>query len=425
MATINETSHKTFLQTFLLVVIYAFAFYALQVFLNTSAIVPVMPDVKNICGYDSNWYKSIAEQGYVYSPYGNNTAFYFLFSLIWKFSHLGTWGICVLNVFLFATGFSVLCSFFELSLTDKLLWLSVPCMYFCFIPYTEALFFLLSALCLLGIIKDKVWLIWVSLFFLSLTRATAVFFIPAFLCMELAANTRQTWYKSLGRYVVRYLLPILIGTAVFVLYQYWKTKVWFAYYIQQTYFWERKFAWPSFPLTGLAGDQRLIWLSALSLFIGFTAFVILFWYMIRWLVKNKMADKLFLLSLGYLTMSLVSIVFFNPCWGSGTTNVIGANRYTMVNPFLFIFIYHLTKNINYTWVHFLVVVVASTLFGFFFGSYKHIDNVLFFSSGTVFVVLYMLYANKKLSWPVLVLTAFNLFLQIHLFQQYLGGIMTD
>ena len=420
-----QAAKKGFLPTFLLVVLYVAAFYGFQVFLHTMGAVANTPNEVNLGLWDAGWYRSIAEQGYKYTPGGNNTAFFFLFSVVWQVSHLGVWGISIFNTLLFAAGFSIVTGFFNLSVADKLLWLSVPSVYFCFIPYTESLFFLLSSLCIWGIMRHKMWLVWLSLFLLSLTRATAIFFIPALLFMELAANSRQSWLKSLSHYSMHYLLPIVLGTTAFVLYQFQATGVWFAYFKQQAEYWDRTFSMPVLPLTGLMGNEKTLWLSALCLFVCFIAFILLIRQLVQWLVKGKVTDRLLVLSAGYLSMVMYSIVFFNPTWLSLTTNVIGANRYTLVNPFFFIFLHHLTKPLTYTWKHYLVVFVISTLFWFFFGSYKDLHSVLFYSFNTAILFLYLLYADKKLSWPVVMITALNIFFQVYLFQQHIGGIMTD
>ncbi len=423
-----KESSQQFLQTFFLVVFYAAAFYLLQFFLYTTGVIPFLPNDQNIAAYDGGWYRSIAEHGYQNTAGSNNTAFFFLFPMLWNLLHLGVWGVSIMNIILFALGFSALTSLFTLTIADKILWLSIPSIYFCFVPYSEALFFFLSVVGIWGMVNKKMWLVWVSLFLLSLTRATGLFFVPALLFMQLVSNDRKDWLKNLWYYVINYFLPLFAGTVFFILYQYWKTGVWFTYFTQQTSNWKRGFVLPKFPLSGLFGGDKLLWLSAFCIFVCFVSFILLCRYGLYWLFKGRIGDRLLTLSLGYLTMVLISIIFFNPTWVSNTTNVIGANRYTLVSPFFYIFLAHFTKTVRYSWKHYAFVFIGSTFFWFLFGSYKHIYNVYFFSISTLLIMCYMAYNKEKYSWVIIPLTAFNIIFQIHFFQMHISpylGNMTD
>ena len=195
--------------------------------------------------------------------------------------------------------------------------------------------------------------------------------------------------------------------------------------MQQSTFWDRKFRWPVLPFTGLLGDQKLIWMSAICLFVGFVSMVLMIRGAITWLAKNKISNKPLLLSYSYLTMAMISIVCFNPDWATFTTNVVGAKRYILVNPFFFFFLHQHTKGATYDWRHYSSVIIATTLFWFMFGSYVHIQMVLYFSFCTLIVCCYMLYGNKKHTWSAGVLIALNIFFQVQLFQLYLASILTD
>ncbi len=137
---------KEYVQTFLLVVLYAAGFYGLQFFLYSAGMVQGIPNETNLTAWDAHFYKFIVDNGYKSPLEPAHMAFFPLFPFIWKLSHVGVWGICVVNIVLFAIGFSVLSGLFKLNSQNKILWLSIPAIYFTFIPYTEALFFLLLLL---------------------------------------------------------------------------------------------------------------------------------------------------------------------------------------------------------------------------------------------------------------------------------------
>ncbi|MFI5196224.1 MAG: hypothetical protein ACHQD8_03975 [Chitinophagales bacterium] len=418
----SSIGKKDFINTFLLVIFYAAAFYGIQFFLYKTAIFATFPTSENLVSWDAGWYQNIAKNGYSFNGSDqSNSGFFYLLPAIWNMVGANGWGMSILNTIFFATGFSILSGIYKLPMRDKLLWLSMPAVFFAFVPYAEALFFLLATLCILGIKKQQCWLIWTSLFLLSLTRATAVFAIPAFFCMELVSNNRNNWLRSLSRYITLYVFPSLAGLAVFIIIQYWKTHVWFAYFIAQSRFWKRTYANPVFPLFNGTG-QRTVWLNALALFACFIAFIFLIVMLAQWLIKNKQRDKILVFSMAYLGMTLFTSLFYSPQWLVGFTDVSGTFRYAMMNPFFYVFLYYFTYQIHYKWQHYLLVFFLAGGVWMAFGAYLHIQYFLFFTANTIMIFFYMLHANKKLEWPAIVLIAINILLQAHLFQHYISKI---
>jgi hypothetical protein len=333
---------------------------------------------------------------------------------------MNVWGISILNVLFFATGFSLLCSFYKLTVQNKILWLTMPTIFFAFIPYSEALFFLLSAITLYGIKNNNRWIVWISLFLLSLTRATGVFLAPALLIMSLVSASRNVWRKSLFNYLINYLAPMVAGTACFVGYQYLCSGKWFVYFETQEKFWGHKFNWPVFPFSTFGGPVT-IWLSALAVFIDFCAIIFLAIVFFRWLFKRQIQEPLLIVSCGYLLMTLLEGIFFNPIGSSNTTNLPSLFRYTIMTPFFYVFLNHFTNKDQYSRNHYVLVFFLSNIVWLFFGSYVHIQFFIYFMCNTIIIFLYMLLANKKLEWPVVVLIALNFYSQVHLYQIFLAG----
>lgn len=411
---------KEFWNTFLLALTYAIVFYGVQLFFFKSSLVANMPDENNY-GWDVGWYRSVVLNGYLYlKDDASNIAFFILFPLIWKITHLSTFGISLLNIVFFSAGFSILCGFFKINVQQKILWLTIPTVYFAFIPYSEALFFLLSATTLYGIKKKSLWIIWVSLFLLSLTRATGVFLAPSLLAMSLLSSPRQIWYKSLFNYLKLYLLPIVLGTAVFVWYQYLCTGIWFVFLEVEEKYWGHKFSWPVLPFNTFAGPSTK-WISALAIFTGFFALIYMIVMGIRWLFRNRVQEPLLVVSCGYLLMALLEIILYSPTWGSDTTNLPGIFRYTFMNPFFYVFLHYFTNSVQYTWKNYLLVFLLANIVWLSFGSYLHILYFLYFMGNTILIFLFMLLSNRKLDWPVIVLVMLNFYFQVHMYQMFISN----
>ncbi len=415
--TINPTK-KAFLNTFLLVLVYAAVVYGIQYFLMKALIFKRAP-MENNMQWDVGWYKDIAEKGYHYiDGEANNLALYFLFPLIWRISHLGILGMSCLNAVFFAIGFSILCNLYNVSTRNKILWLTVPTVYQAFIPYSEAIFFMLASIVIYGIAKRNIWIIVINLFLLSLTRATYTFMGPAFLAMCLLSTNRKDWYKSIGYALLVYWLPMLLGTALFIWYEYKITGIWFVFFDIAQKAWGHAFNIPILPFSTLASTPTL-WIGALAMFTGLVAAIYLTNIFFRWLIKNEIQDGLLVASSTYFLMALFVVIFYNPTWATNTTNVSGIFRYTFMNPFFYIFLNYFTNNITYKWFHYLYVIILANIVWLAFGSYSSLELALYYTADTVAIILFMLNANKKLSWPVIILAAFNFILQIQLFQLFI------
>ncbi len=421
-------NRKEATQTFLLAVGYALFFYCTQFFLYKAGLVRILPDTQNLLHWDCSWYRDIATNGYEFSgEHSSNSGFFILFPLVWKLVGVHVWGICLLNILFFAAGFSVLTSMFRLSVTDKLLWLSVPTVYFAFIPYTEALFFFLCSLMLYGMHTRNNRLIMGSLFLLSLTRVVVVFVMPGLLAMCLMEDDRKHWLKSLLRFSWLYLLPGMLGLGAFIVYQYTQTHVWFAYFIQQQKFWRHEFyGLPGLPWQVLGGNA-LAGISALAVFADLAALICILYMGIRWLAKNvRPTNPLLVPSTMYLFLVLYFTAFYSPSYGGNMTRTdsMGIFRYSMMSPFFYVFLQHFTTQRQYRWQHYLAAFLLVNVAYLSFGSYLHLQSMLFFNFNTILVFLFMRNAqDNKLSALAI---ALNFLMQVQLFQLFIdNGIYPD
>lgn len=412
--------------TFLMVMAYGLLFYCVQVFLYTTGIVHNLPNEITLERWDAGIYHIVAKSGYYYhTAQHNNAGVYILFPWVWKMLHAGVIGVSFFNLAFFAAGFTIVTRIYPITTPDKLLWLTTPSLYFMWVPYSEALFCLLSAISFYGIAKNNKWITWAGLFLVSLSRATAVFLIPALLVMALLSSRRENLKQSLYNYMVLYALPTIAGTGAFVLIQFAYTGQWFPYFKGQATYLGHKLSWPALPFYNFYGEGRVTWLSALAMLPCVIAIGILIAKIYKWLTKGEYtADKIWLLSLGYLPIILFTMVFCNPKWGIGRTNLLGIHRYVFCSPYFFVFLYHMVSGREYKLRHFVVLLLVGNAVWLTMGSYWHIQFLLFYNFNTLLAMGYMLHANKK-PWATPALCAVNLFFQTILFQQFLAGMFTD
>lgn len=414
-----------FVKAFLFAICYGAFFYAIQFFLVQIEMFAIEPSSANLKSWDVGFYDSIRQSGY--DAHSDNTGFFILFPFLWKISGLGVWGITILNMLFFALGFAFLMR--TIDEEDPVFWLlalTLPSVYFAFLPYTESLFFLLGSLILYSIKAEKYWLLWFSLLFISLVRATGVFLLPAFIAMELLSNPAKLCWKSLQKILFVYATPMMFGLGVFLCWQYAETGIWFAYFKKQADHWGHTFALPTLPFSNIEnGTVRYHWLSAIAMLVDAVALIFLIWRGVLWL-KNKVSDnKILLLSAGYLTMVLMSLLFLNPHYGC-MTNIMGANRYTIITPFFFVFIHSLYKQKYAVW-QILCVFVFISVFWYLFGAYDGMRKYIAIAMiNNLLIVAFILFSTyKKYHWLVIPIIAVNFFVQLHMFQQFITPLYVD
>ena len=406
-------------QAFLLALGYGISFYLLNLFLHQRGMVSLLPGNQNLMHWDSGWYKEVAELGYIYREKGPcNVVFFPLFPIVWKLLPFSAMGISFVNAALFAMGFALFNTLYKLSAVEKLIILSLPPIYFAFIPYSEAVFILCTSASLWAIHHNKKGLLWLSLFLLALSRPVALVMAPAFILAELILNDRNKWLLSLKR-SLHYIVPSLAGTFLLFAYQYYTTGVWLCFFIKVVEVWEQKFAIPSLPFNSYHGP-RLLWLNAVAMFLCVMALILLVSRGIQWLAKNKVAqNRLLILSCLYMVAVLCKTVFFNPTWGTYTTNVFDINRYVFASPFFWVFLIYFVKDRRYTAIDFLKLLLLTNAFWLLFASYNHIMYVVYFNFCTLMIMLYMMHANGY-PWAVAIIFTLNLYVQVQMFQGFIG-----
>ena len=242
--------------------IHIVVFVTLYMVLGFLGFLHQVPGNQNLILWDSAWYNSVRLSGYWFDPAAqSNSGFFPLFPYFWRVLGVGVFQISLINAAIALFSFGLIANTFRFETDESLLYLSLPGMFFLYIPYTESLFYLFSAMMLIGLYKKNNLLIMVGIFLSSLVRPTSFFFLPAIIFMEIinAGLGQNAWKKAIWNMMI-YSFVTLAAFFLVVLIQWYQTGVWFAYIKAQTMFWGHAIHWPKFPLVTWEG-ARLLWLD--------------------------------------------------------------------------------------------------------------------------------------------------------------------
>jgi len=245
--------------------------------------------------------------------------------------------------------------------------------------------------------------------------------------MEIARRPRREWWYSLRLALLRYGLPGLIGLSLFVCIQFYQTGVWFYYFKVQSTVWYHVLSLPRLPFNNIEqGDWRYHWLNALAMLAATTGFIWLLVQARRWYCNIPPASPPILVSCGYLVVAGLTLLFTNPKFGSAGTNIMGANRYIVSSPFFLVFLHHFARKTR----------KASTIAGFLalaqifwalFGAYAGWSRFLVTAvPGNMLILAFMLYTGRRQSaWLLTLIVAFDMLMQLCLFQQFIAPLYMD
>lgn len=323
--------------------------------------------------------------------------------------------------------------YFDFETSKVLLFISIPSGIFFFLPYSESIFFLFSAILLIGLKTNNRALILAGLFFSSLTRATAMFFIPAIIIMEIS-NSEKIIDKKAILNILHYSGIALFGLFCVVLFQYALTGEWFAFAKQQINFWQHWFSFPKFPLISFTGG-RTLWLDGLAFLAGILATFLLILFLIKKLLNESnliLKNKAFWFSCGYLLMVTVYSLFFNPKHLDNQTSIDSINRYLFSTAYFMVFLLSLLSYFSFSLKYFILLFFISIstfvslgFFGrplFFFEHLEHrgVISALFFISMLVYVFLFFASSHKQYGTLFsYLLVLFNSFLTACFFYQFI------
>ncbi len=392
--------------------LFTFCFAILSYFINGS----LSFDESQLVKWDTGWYLSLKENGYVFIENAqNNTGFFPGFPFLWKITGLGAIGISILNLILFVVSFYLLVYYFNPPQRTQYLFLTLPPLFFFFVPYSESLFFLFSTLILIGLKKNN-WLLTTLAFMLAtFTRSAGTIFIPALIMSMFLISHKSTLKETCKEYSL-YIAAGIITTLTVIYIQFLQTGVWFA--SSKTHIhWKHYFRIPEFPLHSW-GENEILFLDGTGMLIGLTALAILLILFIQ-KIKQPMteANKSYLFSLLYLGGISLSILLFQG------GDIHSLNRYIFATPFYFIFLLEFSKK-NFSLKEILLFFLILTGYWLFCGSYKHITIFVNYLLLSVFLILFLfIYGPYKriAQWSFIAIYVSSVFLQAFLFILFLKG----
>lgn len=395
------------------------------------------PDSENIVVWDAFWYDSIKTKGYQYFWYmPSNSAFFPLFAYLWSASHLGSIGISIFNFTLFVLSLNLLYRSFNISIKNLLVFISIPSILFFYIPYTESLSFFFCSLFLIGLKDNDYKLIFFGLLIASVTRATAMFFIPSIIMMEILAVKNIFSKKSMFAISIM-AAASLLGLLIVVLIQYYQTHEWFAFAKQQMRFWRHKFDLPGFPLVAHGGDNSM-WLDGFAFIVGFLSAASCFLLVVKRLFFKSnhfiYENKPFLFSATYLVMITCYSIFFNAKCQDAQTSMDSINRYLFCNPFFLIFIVYIFHYIPFSKFNYIIfcflLLIGFYLIGFngdaltFLKNQKHdrIASGIFFAAFFIYINLfYFSISNIYNNSVAYILFTINIALSVYAIHVFITG----
>lgn len=396
-----------------------FLFISVYSLLYIFNVVQEFPSKISLDHWDVGWYKSIISDGYSFTEgKQSNVAFFPLFPYLWKYLGLSIIGITIFNYILSYTTIILLSINYKLDRIQTLLIATTPPLLFTFLPYSESLFFFFTAIFLIGLNKKQYLLCFIGIFFASLERSSALFFLPPFIYIFITSLLNKNIRYKQQLIYLSILIVASIGIGCVTLIQWIQTDEWFAFYKAQDA-WEHHLKLPQFPLTTWSPRKNLP-LDSFFTFIGLGLTGLLSYHFYCSIFKKEFIIKVstdWIFSLVMLSEMFVFILLFQG--GS----MFSINRYIGATSFFIVLIIpimkqqpKLTKNSLYVVSALMLIVWMS--FGKLSSETFYTIQYLVLTAFTTLWILTIFSQNKKISYITI---AFNLIMQVHFYHMFLAG----
>jgi hypothetical protein len=406
-----------------------FVFLLYQLFCFTG-IINGFPDNTNLVVFDVGWYKTIIDEGYVFVKFSQtNLAFFPFFPYLWKFTRLSAVGISIINLGFTLIGFTLINRFYSFKTWEMLVFLSIPSLFFCFVPYSEASFYLFSAILLLGLYKESKILILIGLFLTGITRSAAIIFLPAIIFTELInCNVKKERIADTIRNISMYFSVILLSLLVVAFIQWTQTGKWF-YFIKAQKYWDNTIRLPALPLT-TTNPHRQLWLDGSALILGIFALIqsIIIFYKWIYLKFNFIVNKAFAFSLVYLSLVTLFTLFTHTKDNIGRTSIYSQNRFIFATPFFIVFILHYIRDKTLRNKDLLTIIPVIVLISISFGAFNlliNFDKYLLFNillmliyTGLYLMILFKVSILSKFWW--LGIYTINTIFQVYMYNLFIN-----
>jgi hypothetical protein len=282
--------------------------------------------------WDSLWYESIKDKGYILSySTTSNCAFFPFFPMVWRFLGVGYVGISLINSLIFLLGLFIFYRHFKIEKTYFFLYLSIPTLFFFCIAYSESIFFLFSVFILIALDKQNFLLLALSILFAASTRSASTVFVPAGVFLLLY----NIYYKSRKGVYLSFLIMFSSILALILVYgmQYHHTGNFFAFFEAQKH-WEHKLSIPKLPIHSwdnlMCND-----VDGAALLISIFALMDLFYNIF---LKRTNKDHL---PLYFSLLYMIGISGLTLIYKGGTLPSLG--RYIFCSPFFLYYLYYFAK----------------------------------------------------------------------------------
>lgn len=360
------------------------------------AVVGKMPDFNNcLCRWDCGWYKSMTTLGYVFREgQESNTAFFPLFPLTWKWLQLSDLQISLFNVGVFILAFLFLLQAFNIDQRSALYFHFIGLVTFFLIPYSESLFFLGSALFLIGLHRKNSWLLVIGFIVAVLARSAAIIFIAASIVLFAIAFIQK--HREYIRLSALAVLTTLLTTAAVFYYQYLVTGVPFAFFKAQEH-WDHHLGLPALPLSSWhwpvhLSDSSALMFGLFSIAVALSFCIRLIFKSTRPWLKTLFAennlDYAYLFSILYLAGTTSTILLFQG------GNIHSLNRYVFSTPFFLLFVHAFVSGKVRTSFTFQSYLVACICLGYILPRQTYFEHYLQVTLSVILFPASLLFSTK-------------------------------
>ena len=368
--------------------------------------------------WDGSHYNFIKEE--MYSDI-KNFAYYPLFPLFWKATGLSTFGISLLNIFLFALGMWVMFKIFANNISWKhlLILLCVPYLVIFMMPYSESLYFLFIALGLYGMIKEKYWLYFLGFLFASMTKSSSLLFLILFFCLEVLNALNHRNITLFFKRFLKAVFPVILGMFLVMMFQYILGAPSFFQSIISQKYWGKTLSLPKLPFSFWSNESRSITVPFLCLY--FVPMLVVIGREFVLSLKNRTKQEID----KWKYVRLVCIVFLigNVFTALFTQHggLYSLARYLLATPF-FVFLLFDTLNrdrkIVFQMVYLLIGLIAVFICKDYFSKVDFFGTYLVLIT-SVIVFFYRKFKTKILYPLLLIIILLNVFWNSYMFNCFL------
>lgn len=331
---------------------------------------------ENFLRWDAPIYKCISERMYVKEEacYGKvRAAFFPLFPIIWRVTRCTPIGISLMNYILFIISLALIVNYFiKGKLLKKILTyivlITLPSTIIYYIPYTESLFLITLVIAVLGIMREKYWMVFIGFFLMSMVRPATIFVLIAILLTETIIYFKNRNFRLFLNKVFVHTLPFLLGYLSSIFIQYWYSGSWTSL-IEAHKYWDGKIQSitriSDWSMEGFGMNSFAIFFVAIPAVL-FSIFLVIKINNSKWefieKIKAYKEEYLFLISILYLA----GIFVFTLITSGGSLHSFF--RFTLCTPLFYIAVVFLISRIPKIPLKILLTIFTSlgiALFIFF------------------------------------------------------------